>query len=268
MQSAGFGAGRSGKVAAMTTTSSNESHTSPAPGIIPEPPCVHDQPPRPPDPRKPIPRDPRGWRVAPAPDGRGMPEVGATGGASRRTARAVRGVRAGPAGVNWASVLLFSPAGQPRVKVPFSPYFVSQVQPGGWRRSRPRATRSRARSRRRCATRPATADATPTTLFATQVPTFWNNDQLTALLQAHDVQINAQSTTQTTSLLSRRCCSGFGPTLLIVGLSSCSCGAPPRAAAAWARSAASAARRHGGSTRRRSGSRSPTSRGSTRRSPS
>ena len=45
------------------------------------------------------------------------------------------------------------------------------------------------------------AKATPTTLFATQVPAFWNNDQLTALLQAHDVQINAQSTIQTTPLL-------------------------------------------------------------------
>lgn len=37
MDSTGLAAGRSGKVAAMTTTSSNESNSSPAPGIIPEP---------------------------------------------------------------------------------------------------------------------------------------------------------------------------------------------------------------------------------------
>lgn len=59
--------------------------------------------------------------------------------------------------------------------------------------------------------------ATPTTLFATEVPTFWNNDQLTALLQSRGVQINASSTTQSTSLLASLLL-GFGPTLLIVGL--------------------------------------------------
>jgi cell division protease FtsH len=40
---------------------------------------------------------------------------------------------------------------------------------------------------------------------------------LAALLKAHDVQINAQSTTQTTSLLVSLLL-GFGPTLLIVGV--------------------------------------------------
>jgi cell division protease FtsH len=60
-------------------------------------------------------------------------------------------------------------------------------------------------------------NATATKLFATEVPTFWDNDQLTALLQAHDVQINAQSTTQTTSLVVSFLL-GFGPTLLIVGI--------------------------------------------------
>jgi cell division protease FtsH len=59
--------------------------------------------------------------------------------------------------------------------------------------------------------------ATPTTLFATQVPTFWNGSQLEALLTAKGVEINAQSTTRR-----RRCWPeillGFGPTLLIVGI--------------------------------------------------
>lgn len=65
---------------------------------------------------------------------------------------------------------------------------------------------------------PATdKNATPTTLFTTQVPTFWNNDQLTALLKSQGVQVNAKSTVQTTSLLTSLLL-GFGPTLLIVGL--------------------------------------------------
>jgi cell division protease FtsH len=61
------------------------------------------------------------------------------------------------------------------------------------------------------------AQAPLTTLFSTEVPTFWNNDQLTALLQAHHVQINASSTTQGASLVGSLLF-GFGPTLLIVGL--------------------------------------------------
>ena len=64
---------------------------------------------------------------------------------------------------------------------------------------------------------PSDTKATPTTLFATEVPSFWNNDQLTALLRSEGVQVNAQSTTQTTPLIVSVLL-GFGPTLLIVGL--------------------------------------------------
>jgi cell division protease FtsH len=59
--------------------------------------------------------------------------------------------------------------------------------------------------------------ATPTTLFATEVPSFWNNDQLTALLRTKGVEVNAQSTTQAAPLIVSVLL-GFGPTLLIVGL--------------------------------------------------
>ncbi len=119
--------------------------------------------------------------------------------------------------VNLASVALFSPAGPPRVKVPFSPYFVSQVEDG--RVASIASTGNAITGTFKTAVRYPTGDrgATATTRFATEVPTFWNNDQLTALLQAHDVQINAQSTTRTTSLLVSLLL-GFGPTLLIVGM--------------------------------------------------
>jgi cell division protease FtsH len=59
--------------------------------------------------------------------------------------------------------------------------------------------------------------ATPTTLFATEVPTFWNDNQLTALLESRGVQINASPPTQSAALLASLLL-GFGPTLLIVGL--------------------------------------------------
>jgi cell division protease FtsH len=165
--------------------------------------------------KQPIPRDARGWRVAPAPDGRGTPEP-----AKQQAPHRSRGflVFVGiMLAVNLASVALFSPAGPPRVKVPFSPYFVSQVEDG--RVASIASTGNAITGTFKTAVRYPTGDrgATATTRFATEVPTFWNNDQLTALLQAHDVQINAQSTTRTTSLLVSLLL-GFGPTLLIVGM--------------------------------------------------
>jgi cell division protease FtsH len=167
------------------------------------------------DPRKPMPRDERGWRVAPAPDGRGMPDPPAT-----RPPHRTRGFVVFVLVLlvlNWGLVLLFSHNSQTRVKVPFSPYFVSQVSAGQVASIASKGDTIQGTFK--VAMRyPATdLKATPTTLFATEVPTFWNNDQLTALLQAHGVQINAQSTVKTTSLLAALLL-GFGPTLLIVGL--------------------------------------------------
>jgi len=119
--------------------------------------------------------------------------------------------------LNVGSVLLFSPGGQSRVKVPFSPYFLSQVQGGQVASIASKGDTIEGTFRAAVRYPSDDAKATPTTLFATQVPSFWNNDQLSALLQTHDVQINAQSTVETTSLLESLLL-GFGPTLLIVGL--------------------------------------------------
>ena len=76
-----------------------------------------------PDPRKPMPRDHRGWRVAPAPDGRGAPDPPKPK-PPHRSRWFVWFVLALLA-FNLASVFLLSPGGQQRVKVPFSPYFLS-----------------------------------------------------------------------------------------------------------------------------------------------
>jgi len=167
------------------------------------------------DPRKPMPRDERGWRVAPAPDGRGMPDPPAAR-PPHRSPRFLWFVLALIV-INWGSVFLFSPAGPPRVRVPFSPYFVSQVRAGRVASisSRGDTIEGRFKVNVRYPATDKRAVATP--LFATEVPTFWNNNQLTALLQSRGVQINASSTTQSTSLLASLLL-GFGPTLLIVGL--------------------------------------------------
>jgi cell division protease FtsH len=168
-----------------------------------------------PDHRKPMPRDHRGWRVAPSPDGRGAPEPPQTRAPHR--SRWFIWFAAGLLAFNLASVFLFSHGGQQRVKVPFSPYFLSEVQSG--RVASIASKGDTIQGTFKSAERYPASDtkATPTTLFATQVPSFWNNDQLTALLRSEGVQVNAQSTTQTTPLIESLLL-GFGPTLLIVGL--------------------------------------------------
>jgi cell division protease FtsH len=64
---------------------------------------------------------------------------------------------------------------------------------------------------------PDSRTATPTTLFSTQVPSFWNNASLTALLQARGVQVNAENPNPGTSLVGEILL-GFGPTLIFIGL--------------------------------------------------
>jgi cell division protease FtsH len=119
--------------------------------------------------------------------------------------------------MNVGVSILLAPAGNTRVTVPFSPYFVSAVRAG--RVASISSTGDTIQGTFRVAARYPAGDskATATRLFATQVPTFWNHDELSAMLQAHHVQINAQSTVHTTSVLASILL-GFGPTLLIVGL--------------------------------------------------
>jgi cell division protease FtsH len=162
-----------------------------------------------------MPRDHRGWRVAPAPDGRGAPEVPRRQPPHR--SRAFVWFVVALLAFNLASVFLLSPGGQQRVKVPFSPYFLSELQSG--RVASIASTGDTIQGSFKSPVRypPRDKKAASTTLFATQVPSFWNDDQLTALLRSEGVRVNAQSTTQGTSLIVSMLL-GFGPTLLIVGL--------------------------------------------------
>jgi cell division protease FtsH len=162
-----------------------------------------------------MPRDDRGWRVAPAPDGRGAPAPPQTRPPHR--SRTFAWFVVVLLAFNLASVFLLSPGGQQRVKVPFSPYFLSEVQSG--RVASIASTGDTIQGTFKSPLRypPTDPKATPTTLFATQVPSFWNNNQLAALLRSEGVQVNAQSTSQSTPLIVSVLL-GFGPTLLIVGL--------------------------------------------------
>jgi cell division protease FtsH len=163
-----------------------------------------------------MPRDKRGWHVAPAPDGRGMPEQAQSGPPAHRRPWFLWFVLALIA-LNWLSLLLVQPSGQPRVTIPFSPTFLAQVQNGQVSSVSTKGDSVQGTFKTKQRYPPNSKKATPTTLFATQIPSFWNGSQLSSLLHEKGVEINAKSTSNTPSLLVELLL-GFGPTLLIVGL--------------------------------------------------
>src|SRR5947209_7600092 len=176
------------------------------------------------DTHPPMPRDKRGWHVAPAPDGRGMPEQAPSRPPVHRRQSFLWFVL-GLLALNWLSLLFFQPAStQPRVTIPFNPVFLQDVQAGQVKSISTKGdtvegtftTKQRYPPSNTKAT-PTNTKATPTTLFKTEIPSFWNGTQLSALLKEKGVQINAKPTTSSPSLLAELLL-GFGPTLLIVGL--------------------------------------------------
>ena len=164
-------------------------------------------------PPAPMRQDKGRWRVVPAPDGRGMPDEH-----KPKPPHRWRGfwiVVAALLVINVLSVLMVR-SSQPRVKVPFSPYFLHQVEAG-----RVKSISSKGDTISGTFTRqlvyPVGSKTKPTTLFSTQVPTFWDNAALTRQLQAKGVEVNAKNPNPGRSLLSEVLL-GFGPTLLLVGL--------------------------------------------------
>jgi cell division protease FtsH len=158
-----------------------------------------------------MPRDKQGWRVAPAPDGRGMPDHHKPTPPHRW-----RGFWVMVAVLLAFNVILdvaFQPSAKPRITVAFSPFFLKQVNEG-----QVKSISSKGDTIDGTWTKDISAHGSKASpLFATQVPTFWNHDALAALLQDKGVVVNAKSTTQSTSVLAEILL-GFGPTLLLVGL--------------------------------------------------
>src|SRR5437588_487787 len=164
-----------------------------------------------------MPRDQRGWRVQPAPDGRGMPEQGEKPKPPHCRPGFLWFVLALFV-LNWLSVLLITPSiGPERVTVAFNPFFLQTVQAGQVKSISTKGNTVEGTFKEKLRYPPSNAKATPTKLFKTEIPTFWNDAQLSALLHEKGVEINAHSTTAKTSLL-LEILLGFGPTLLIVGL--------------------------------------------------
>jgi cell division protease FtsH len=115
------------------------------------------------------------------------------------------------------SVLMFGSSGESRVKVSFSPFFLSQVDAGQVQSITSKGDSIEGTFKNPVRYPPDDQSATPATLFSTEVPSFWDSTSLTTLLQSKGVQVNAQSPTTGTSLIAQLLV-GFAPTLLLVGL--------------------------------------------------
>jgi cell division protease FtsH len=103
------------------------------------------------------------------------------------------------------------------IRIPYSPTFLSQVQDGNVEAiySKGDAITGVLKSGIRY---PTSATTEPlSTNFATQVPSFANNQDLSNVLQSHNVTIDAQSPSSGTSIL-ESIIFGFGPTLLFIML--------------------------------------------------
>ncbi|HEY2005148.1 MAG TPA: ATP-dependent zinc metalloprotease FtsH [Solirubrobacteraceae bacterium] len=162
-----------------------------------------------------MPRDKGGWRVAPAPDGRGKPSEPKPSPPHRWRGFWIFFLIL--LAINWVSLLMVRTGGEPRVKVPFSPYFVNQVQAGQVKSISTKGDTVQGTFTTKLRYPPNDKKATPTTLFSTQVPSFWSSQSLTSLLQSNHVQVNAQNPNPGTSVLATILL-GFGPTLLLIGL--------------------------------------------------
>jgi cell division protease FtsH len=166
-------------------------------------------------PPAPMPQDKGRWRVAPAPDGRGMPDEHKPRPPHRLPWFWI--ILLVVLSLNWAAVLMARGSGQPRVKVPFSPYFLNQVQNGVVKSISSKGDTIQGTFVRKVVYPAGSSKAKPTTLFSTEVPTFWDNAALTRQLQAKGVEVNAKNPNPGRSLIGELLL-GFGPTLVFIGL--------------------------------------------------
>jgi cell division protease FtsH len=112
--------------------------------------------------------------------------------------------------LNWAIVAIFAPA-EPRIRVPYTPTFLQEVRDGNVKEISSTAETVKGDFKKE-----VTFEGDKAKRFETEVPTFANSDQLSKLLEKHDVVVNASPPGER-SLLETLLFS-FGPTILLVAL--------------------------------------------------
>jgi cell division protease FtsH len=187
--------------------------------MAPEPSGQADSSRRPPPPGNTPPegehRHPAGWRVQPAPDGRGTPPPKQQGPFRSLGWRFVAVLAVLLALNVWISTLI--PNGHERVRVPYTPTFIQQIQGGNVKSISSKGSTIQGEFRNKVKYPTTGKDSKSSTFFDTEVPTFANTDQLSQLLVTKNVTVNAKPAEQGRSLIANLLL-GFGPTILLVGL--------------------------------------------------
>ncbi|HEX8976406.1 MAG TPA: ATP-dependent zinc metalloprotease FtsH [Solirubrobacteraceae bacterium] len=157
-----------------------------------------------------------GWRVTPAPDGRGAPSGGQRPPSPNRTRWWIAGVVVVLLALNlWISSQALQPNAP--VRIPYSPTFLNQVKAGNVKQIASTGDSIQGTFNRALTYPPGDPNAQATTNFSTQVPSFANNQALSNLLQANNVTIDAQAPNKGPSVL-ESIIFGFGPTLLLFAI--------------------------------------------------
>jgi cell division protease FtsH len=153
------------------------------------------------------------WRVTPAPDGRGGGNPDRRPPISRSRWWLVGAVVVLLALNLWISSQALQPNAP--VRIPFNPTFINQVRSDNVKSIS--STGNSIQGTFKTALRYPASDQNlqPTTNFSTQIPTFFPGNELSSLLQTHNVTINAQAINTGPSFL-ESLVYGFGPTLLFI----------------------------------------------------
>jgi cell division protease FtsH len=158
--------------------------------------------------------DRRGWRVEPAPDGRGAPPAPRPPMFPR--SRRFFAILLGLLALNFA--LAFFTGGPPdRTQVPYSPFFLQQVGAGNVLEISARGETIQGDLKKPASFTPPGGKAKRVDLFKTQVPSFVNTENLTQDLESKGVVLNAEPPDSGRSFLATLFL-GFGPTILLVAL--------------------------------------------------
>jgi cell division protease FtsH len=157
--------------------------------------------------------DPSGWRVDPAPDGRGSPPESKPPMFPR--SRLFIAILLGLLVVNLVISFVTSGPAE-RQRIPYQPFFVDQVKAGNVSEISSQEDSIEGEMKREATYNPP-GDAEPVTVtsFETEVPAFIDHTQVTRLLDRQNVVVNAEPPDTGRSLLGTLLL-GFLPTILLV----------------------------------------------------
>ena len=157
-----------------------------------------------------------GWRVTPAPNGRGRVGKDGQPPTPSRSRWWIALAVVALLGLNlWISSQALKPNAP--VRIPYSPTFLSQVKGGNVEQISSTGDSIQGTFKKAIRYPSNDANVQATTNFSTQVPSFANNSQLSGLLQDEGVTIDAQAPSSGPSVI-ESLIFGFGPTLLLIAL--------------------------------------------------